>query len=250
VSKVRTGRLTASIAVLGVMVMTYERWLKPWQERWGATDEELALALPGDHLIVEPAAQVTRAITIDAPREEVWPWIVQLGADRAGFYTYDRLENLFGLGIHSADGIVADWQDLEIGQVVYADRARTGGWYVVELRPYEALVLKVADLAAGRPLSRDEKLRWEFLWTFALRDTTDGGTRLLVRTCGVRQRRHQDAHGARQPGEFHHDPGHAARPEVESREGDSAPIPRQQSLTAWTWPLTQAAATSFSDGRR
>jgi hypothetical protein len=181
VSKVRTGRLTASIAVLGVMVMTYERWLKPWQERWGATDEELALALPGDHLIEEPAAQVTRAITIDAPREEVWPWIVQLGADRAGFYTYDRLENLFGLGIHSADGIVADWQDLEIGQVVYADRARTGGWYVVELRPYEALVLKVADLAAGRPLSRDEKFRWEFLWTFALRDTTDGGTRLLVR---------------------------------------------------------------------
>ena len=177
----RTRRLTAPLAVAGVLAITYERWLRPWQERWGATDEEIPLALPGDEFIDEPAAQVTRAITIDAPPEDVWPWIVQIGADRGGFYTYDRLENLFGLDIHSADDIVDEWQDLEIGQVVYADRARTGGWYVVDLRPYEALVLKVADLAAGRPLRRDEKLRWEFLWTFALHKTADGGTRLLVR---------------------------------------------------------------------
>jgi hypothetical protein len=111
----------------------------------------------------------------------VWPWIVQLGADRGGFYTYDRLENLFGLGIHSACDVVDEWQDLGVGHVVYADRARTGGWYVVELRPQEALVLQVGDLATGRPLRRDEKLRWEFQWTFALRDVSGGGTRLLVR---------------------------------------------------------------------
>ena len=111
----------------------------------------------------------------------MWPWIVQLGADRGGFYTYERLENLFGLDIHSADDIVDHWQDLEVGDIVYADRARTAGWYVVDLRPNEALVLEVGDLAAGRPLRRHEKLKWEFLWTFARRAIPTGGTRLLVR---------------------------------------------------------------------
>ena len=174
-------RATAFAAAVGLSALAYRSWFKPWHERWGATDEEVLVPLAGDDLVEEPATQITRAITIDAPREDVWPWIVQLGADRGGFYTYDRLENLFGLDIHSADRIFEEWQDLEVGDVVHADRARTGGWYVVDLLPDEALVLKVADLAAGRPLRRDEKFRWEFLWTFALRDSPEGGTRLLVR---------------------------------------------------------------------
>lgn len=177
----KTRSLAVALAVAGAVAAGYERGLKPWQERWGATDEETALALPGDEFVEEPAAQLTRAITIDATREQVWPWIVQLGANRGGFYTYDRLENLFGLDIHSADDIVDEWQELAVGDAVYADRAQTGGWYVVDLRPHEALALKVGDLTAGRPIRRDEKLKWEFLWTFALRDTPAGGTRLLVR---------------------------------------------------------------------
>lgn len=155
--------------------------VKPWHERWGATDAEVTAALPGDDFVAEPAKQITRAITIDARREDVWPWLVQLGADRAGFYSYDWLENLFGLGIHSADDVVDAWQDLRVGDVVRANRAGTGGWYVVDLRPSEALVLKVADLTAGRPLRRNEQLRWEFLWTFALRSAASGQTRLVVR---------------------------------------------------------------------
>lgn len=174
-------RTTSGLALVAASMALYRRILRPWHTRWGATDEEVALDLPGDELVAEPAAQATRAITIDAPCAEVWPWIVQLGADRGGFYTYDALENLFGLGIHSADEIVDDWQDLEVGDVVYGNRARTGGWYVVDLLPGEALVLQVGDLAAGRPVRRDEKLRWEFLWTFALRATPDGHTRLIVR---------------------------------------------------------------------
>lgn len=168
-------------AAVGAAVVAYQRWGKPWQQGWGATDEEAALPLPGDELLAEPASQLTRAITIDAPREEVWPWIVQLGADRAGFYTYDCLENLVGLDIHSADEVVEAWQGLEVGDVVYGDRAGTAGWYVVELHPNEAMVLQAGDLAAGRPMRRDEQLRWEFQWTFALRDAPGGGTRLLVR---------------------------------------------------------------------
>ncbi len=176
----RRGLINAA-AIAAASTVAYEGWLKRWQQRWGATDEEVALPLPGDNLVEEPATQQTRAITIQAAPEEVWPWIVQMGADRGGFYTYDSLENLVRLGIHSAGEIVAQWQDLAVGDLVYGDRARTGGWYVVELRPKETLVLKVANLAAGRPLRRDEQLKWEFLWTFALRAGAGGGTRLLVR---------------------------------------------------------------------
>ena len=107
--------------------------------------------------------------------------MVQLGADRGGFYTYDWLEDLFGLGIHSADHVVEEWQDLAVGDIVAADRGRTGGWSVAALHPDEVLVLQVADVATGRPLRRDEGLGWEFQWTFALRDAPGGDTRLLVR---------------------------------------------------------------------
>lgn len=174
-------KVLAAVMGAALSAVSYRRWLKPRQERWGATDEEIATELPGDGFVAGPAAQFTRAITIGAPREEVWPWIVQLGADRGGFYTYDCLENLIGFDIHSADEIVEQWQDLEVGDVVHMDRARTSGWYVVDLRPREALVLQMADLAAGRPLRRDEKLHWEFLWTFALLEAPGGATRLLVR---------------------------------------------------------------------
>jgi hypothetical protein len=169
-------------AVVGAAaVAAYRRFVTPWQQRWGATDEEARLVLPGDELVAEPATQATRAISIDAPPEAVWPWIVQLGADRGGFYSYDWLEDLFGLGIHSATEVVPAWQERAVGDLVFADAAGSGGWYVVDLRPGEALVLEMGDVGEGRPLRRDEGLRWEFLWTFALRAGPDGTTRLLVR---------------------------------------------------------------------
>ena len=173
--------LLGGVAAVGMAAVGYERLVKPWQERWGATEAERVMSLPGDDLVAEPASQVTRAITIAAEPEEVWPWLVQVGADRAGFYSYDWLENLLGLGIHSASRVVDEWQDLGLGDVVRADRAGTAGWYVMDLRPAEALVLQTANLVAGRPLRRDEQLKWEFLWTFALRPVPTGGTRLLVR---------------------------------------------------------------------
>ena len=168
-------------AVITTAAVTNRMLLRPWHMRWGATDEEVQTHLPGDELVVPPADQTTRAITIDAPPEQVWPWVVQIGADRGGFYSYDWLENLFGLGIHSADRIVPEWQTRAVGDFVAADSAGTGGWYVMEVRPNDALVLKVADVEAGRPIERDEALRWEFVWTFAMCAGRDGTTRLLVR---------------------------------------------------------------------
>jgi hypothetical protein len=174
-------RWLAGAALVAASAVAYERWFTPWQQRWGSTAEETRLALPGDDLVAGPAAQVTRALTIDATPEQVWPWLVQMGADRGGFYSYDWLENLIGLDIHSAEVVEDAWQELQVGDVVYASRDRSAGWLVTEIRPREALVLQVANLAAGRPLRRDEQLKWEFLWTFALRPLDSGATRLLVR---------------------------------------------------------------------
>lgn len=174
-------RWPAAVVAAGTAAAGYRHLVVPWQSRWGATDEEAAGPLPGDELVAEPAAQATRAITIDAPPEDVWPWVAQLGADRGGFYSYDRLENAFGLGIHSADRIVPEWQDRAPGDLVHADAAGRGGWYVMEVRPVDALVLQMADIPAGRPARRDVHLRWEFLWTFAVRPGPQGTTRLLVR---------------------------------------------------------------------
>jgi hypothetical protein len=172
-------RWPAAAAAAAAAVVGYRTLVRPWHQRWGATDAEVNVHLPGDELVAEPATQVTRGITIEAPPEDVWPWLLQLGADRGGFYTYDWLENLFGLGIHSADEVVPAWQQRAVGDLVYADASGGGGWYVAELRPNEALVLKMANVAASRPAQRDEL--WEFLWTFALIEASAGTTRLLVR---------------------------------------------------------------------
>jgi hypothetical protein len=167
---------------LGVTAAGAYHWaLRPWQRGWGASEAELDAVLPGDELTVEPADQITRAITVDAPAERIWPWLVQVGADRGGFYSYDWLEDLFGLRIHSATQIVPEWQELRVGDLVYADRARSGGWVVVALVPDRALVMKVADVATRAPVGRHEGLGWEFQWTFALQPAGDGRTRLLVR---------------------------------------------------------------------
>jgi hypothetical protein len=170
----------AAVFATGAAV-SYRTFVRPWHERWGATDEEVATPLVGDELIAEPAARITRAITIDAPPADVWPWVVQIGADRGGFYSYDRLENLFGLRIRSAEEIVPEWQERAVGDLVTADARGRGGWYVMEVRPGEALVLEMADLARGGPTRRTRPPFMEFSWAFVLRPLDDDRTRLLVR---------------------------------------------------------------------
>ena len=167
----------AAVAAVG----SYRRIFTPWQQRWGATAGEVEGPLPGDELVAEPAVQTTRAISIAAPAAAVWPWIVQLGADRGGFYSYDWLENLFGLGIRSTDRIVEDWQTRRAGDLVHGDAKGRSGWYVMDVRPDDALVLKMGDVKLGRPVERHEGIGWEFLWTFAVREEANGTTRLVVR---------------------------------------------------------------------
>jgi hypothetical protein len=133
--------------------------------RFGASEAEARSRLAGDELVGSPTFESTRAITIDAPPSAVWPWLVQLGQGRAGLYTYDRLENLFGLGIHSADRIVPELQQLETGDRISLGK---GAYLVVHaLEPERTLVLLHPD--------------GDWSWSFALEPRDGGRARLIVR---------------------------------------------------------------------
>ena len=157
----------ATAAIVGALLA------RSRQLRWGATRREVAEALPGDELIADADLTATRAITVQAPADRVWPWIAQLGQGRGGLYSYDRLENLVGCDIHSADRIVPEWQDVRVGDEVRL--APEVGLAVAAVEPGRALVLR-GGVAIGKaaPL-------YDFTWSFALRDAPGGTTRLLVR---------------------------------------------------------------------
>jgi hypothetical protein len=120
-----------------------------WHRQWGVSDEELSLAFPGDPRDRDPAFELNHGITIDQPPSVVWPWLLQMGQDRAGFYSYESLENLFGLRIRNADRIHAEWQNRAVGDLVRATPsdwlggALGGnlGWRISHIEPERALVL-------------------------------------------------------------------------------------------------------------
>jgi len=92
-----------------------------WRTRcltWGATADEVSGQMPGDDLMPDPDMQTTRAITIEAPPGAIWPWLVQMGSGRGGAYTYDWIENLFALNMHSANEILPEFQDLKVGDAL------------------------------------------------------------------------------------------------------------------------------------
>ena len=87
----------------GVAIAAYIVGVRPWHRRWGATPEEVTRPLPGDGLVAEPVTSATHAITIGAPAGAIWPWLVQLGQNRGGFYSYEWLENLAGCQMRNTD---------------------------------------------------------------------------------------------------------------------------------------------------
>jgi hypothetical protein len=112
--------------------------------RWGATDAEVARAMPGDDLVADPVHVATRAVTVRARAEEVWPWLAQMGKGRGGLYSLDALDRVFGiLDAPSADRIVPEWQDLRPGDVIPI--GRSAGWPVHAVEPPRSLVLRIAD---------------------------------------------------------------------------------------------------------
>ncbi|MCG2803344.1 MAG: hypothetical protein L6311_14785 [Cellulomonas sp.] len=123
-------RVVLPLTLLAGAVVGYLRWYRPWQLTWGATPDEVTRTLPGDDLVARPVFDATRAITIEAPPQAVWPWLVQVGIGRAGWYSYDLLDNL---GRPSATQILPQWQHLAVGDVVPMSPDGTQGIEVLAL---------------------------------------------------------------------------------------------------------------------
>lgn len=165
----RRGWVVAAIAAAGAYAVLGRRW----QLRWGAYPQECAATLPGDDLIGHPDLTATRAITVHAPADRVWPWIAQMGQGRGGFYSYDVLENLAGCHIHSSDHIEPGLQAVAVGDEIRL--APQVALRVAALVPGASLVLSSGAPPGGTPPPYD------FTWAFVLREQPDGSTRLVVR---------------------------------------------------------------------
>jgi proline iminopeptidase len=156
--------------------------VRPRLWRWGATDEEVTAPFPGADLVPQGERGATMAVTIEAPPDQVWPWLVQMGGDRAGWYSWDRLDNG---GRPSAHEVHAEWQDLSVGD--YLKYWRAGGpadaWEVAALEPNRFLGSRgLADLR-GRNLDpkRPRPSAYvEGLWGFLLNELPTGATRLVI----------------------------------------------------------------------
>jgi hypothetical protein len=174
------GRKTVALA--GVMAGAFACWVRPRLLRWGATDEEVAQEYPGAGIVPDGERAATMAITIEAPPERVWPWLVQMGWDRGGWYSWDRLDNA---GRASATEIHPEWQQLTAGDQIQA--CSPGGllapWQVAVLEPNRFLGLhKLTDLR-GRSLDPHQprpSTYMEGLWGFQLNELPGGRSRLVI----------------------------------------------------------------------
>jgi len=191
-----------TVAVLGV----YRLWVQPWQHRWGATDEEVHRAMPGDDLI-PGAASTTRAIAIAAPPEQVWPWLVQIGYGRAGWYSYDWIDND---GRPSADRILPELQQLGVGDRILM--LPEMGPPVLESQPNRYFVAGDQEgptwCLALYPTPGGCRLvsRWRAAWHMTLADAfwiliSDPGPFIMERRMlkGIKARAERAAHARTEP---------------------------------------------------
>ena len=172
--------VAAGIAAIEVV---YAAWVRPRLMRWGATDEEVAGPYPGGDLVPGGQRAATMAVTIDAPPDQVWPWLVQMGGDRGGWYSWDRLDHR---GRPSAREVRPEWQDLALGDYVKYRRRKgpVDAWEVAALEPNRFLGLRgLSDLRRGRildPAQPRPSAYTEGLWAFLLKELPGERTRLVI----------------------------------------------------------------------
>ena len=171
-------RATVASLVL-VFLLVAATWFiyRPWALTWGSTDEEIARLMPGDEVLDLPTFNATRAVTVEATPEEIWPWIVQVGYRRAGFYSYDMLDND---GIPSSERILPEYQNLEVNDLI--PLSKTAHVRVAKLNPPRLMVL----------VFEVEGTWSNATWVWGLNPVTDSQTRLVTRlradARGVRSR--------------------------------------------------------------
>jgi hypothetical protein len=163
-----------STALIGVVLAAAAAWpaylltVRRWQERWGATDEEVARPMPGDDLVPDARDVSTRAVTVEARPDQIWPWLAQMGYQRGGMYSYDWLDQILGvLDEPSSHEILPLFQDLAPGDAIPMGSGPS--WPVAAVEPNRSLVLDIVH--PGLHIS----------WCFRLYEFDDRHTRLVLR---------------------------------------------------------------------
>lgn len=156
-----------ALVILAIILLT------PWMDRWGATDEELAATFPGDELVPAPASFLNRAVTINARPEQIYPWLLQIGADKGGWYSYDWLETLANCPNTNAGRIHQEWQNLQVGDPVLMCPGEFAPppYIVAQLDPNQAIVM-----------GHQENGEWVDLYQFVIVPQADDSSRLILRT--------------------------------------------------------------------
>lgn len=162
-----------AVAIAGSVLLS--PILRSWYSKWGATDAEIRMSLPGDELVPDPRLETTRAMTIQAPASAIWPWLVQMGQGRGGLYGYERLENLIGCDIHNAERIMPEHQNLKVGDRVRLTPQESPSFDVAAIEPDSTLILR-GDI----PNSGGKPTTW--IWIFYLNPIDDVTTRLILRS--------------------------------------------------------------------
>ncbi len=168
-------------ALAAVAVVMYLRFIRPWYLRWGATDEEVHQPMPGDDEVSQANFQTTHAITMKARPAEVWPWLVQIGYGRAGFYSYAWIERALGLrSLSNAERIMPEFQHLKVGDIIPIEPAGSG-YRVTSLEPNRLLVLAIGESDGGVMGNVMKQVHGASTWVYMLHELDSEHTRLIGR---------------------------------------------------------------------
>ena len=159
-----------TLLVILTLAVLYWFPIRRWMSRWGTTPSDLTRVMAGDGLLVDPTYSGTMAVIVNAPPEHIWPWLVQMGYQRGGLYSYDWLDRLFGyLDRPSATRILPEFQHLAVGDEIPLGRGPS--WPVAAIEPCRALVLDMRNMGG-----------FDWVWQFGLYPVDEKRTRLVSRS--------------------------------------------------------------------
>jgi hypothetical protein len=163
--------MVPTFLVMLTLAVLYWFPIRRWMSGWGTTSTDLTRVMAGDSLLVDPTYSGTMAVSVNAPPEDIWPWLVQIGYQRGGLYSYDWLDRLFGyLDRPSATRILPEFQHLAAGDLIPLGRGPS--WPVAVIEPARALVLDMRNMGG-----------FDWVWQFGLYPVDEQRTRLVSRSC-------------------------------------------------------------------
>jgi hypothetical protein len=157
-------RIGLVVVAVALPVIGFFALYRPWHLMWGSTREEVARGMPGDEVVLAPTFSATRAVTVEGRPEAIWPWIVQIGFGRAGWYSYDVLDNL---GHHSAERIIPELQHIEVGDLIPVGPGENAGMRIKAFEPNQWVLWSEPNQLTT--------------WVWSLEPTPSGHTRLVTR---------------------------------------------------------------------